>query len=35
MAAVPVSALGKRVTNVEEPYRDIIIGAVDFLFQGF
>jgi len=35
MAAVPMSALGRRVTNVEEPYRDIIMGALDFLFQGF
>ena len=35
MAAVPLTALGKRVTNIEEPYRDMIIEAVDFLFQGF
>jgi toxin CcdB len=35
MAAGPTSALGKRVTNVEDPYRDIIVEAVDFLFQGF
>lgn len=35
MAAVPLTALGKRVTNIEDPYRDTVTEAVDFLFQGF
>ncbi len=35
MAAVPTSALGEAVANIEDPYRDTIVEAVDFLFQGF
>jgi len=35
MAALSMSALGKRVTNVEDPYRDAVTGAVDCLSQGF
>ena len=28
-------SLGKRVTNIEDPYRQTITEALDFLFQGF
>lgn len=29
------ASLGKPVVNVEEPYRAVIVDALDFLFQGF
>lgn len=29
------ASLGKSVVNVEEPYRAVIVDALDFLFQGF
>ena len=29
------SSLGKPIANVEEQYRDAIVDALDFLFQGF
>ena len=29
------ASLGKPVDNVEEPYRTVIVDALDFLFQGF
>lgn len=35
IAARPVSTLGKPLANIEAPYRDEIVAALDFLFQGF
>jgi toxin CcdB len=35
IAALPVSKLGKTVTNIEAEHRDDIIAALDFLFLGF
>ena len=29
------ASLGRPVVNVEEPYRAVIVDALDFLFQGF
>lgn len=35
IAARPTSRFGERVGNVEDRYRDVIVAAMDFLFQGF
>lgn len=35
VAALPVRSLGKRIANLEDEYREDIVGALDFLFQGF
>ena len=29
------ASLGRPVVNVEEQYREVIVDALDFLFQGF
>ena len=34
LSAIPISALGERVTSVERD-RQTIVDALDFLFQGF
>ncbi len=34
LSAIPNSALGERVASVEQ-YRQTIVDALDFLFQGF
>lgn len=34
LAAVPVNQLGEKIGNVSQ-YRDEIVAATDFLFQGF
>ncbi|MEO1028484.1 MAG: CcdB family protein [Pseudomonadota bacterium] len=35
ISALPISRLGERVTNIEDPYRDEITKALDFLLTGF
>lgn len=35
IGAVPRATLGDWQANLEADYREIIIGALDFLFQGF
>lgn len=35
LAALPRKSLGEWVVNIEKAYRQEIIDAVDFLFQGF
>ncbi|RMB04874.1 CcdB family protein [Eilatimonas milleporae] len=35
IAALPERSLGQCVANLEAHYREDIIGALDFLFQGF
>lgn len=35
MAALPRKSLGTWITNIENGYRQEIIDAIDFLFQGF
>lgn len=35
IAAIPRKSLGKPVANIEETYRQDIVEALDFLFQGF
>lgn len=35
IAAVPVSLLGHKITNIKSEYRYTITNALDFLFSGF
>ncbi len=35
MATLPTARLGEKISNLEEPYRLTITGAIDFLLQGF
>lgn len=35
ISAVPLSMLGKCITNIEHMHRQEIVEAMDFLFQGF
>lgn len=34
MAAIPLAELGDRIADLSE-FRDVIVAATDFLFQGF